>query len=85
VSIDLPLGWQISAVPDPQKIDAKAITYALEVKNEKGALHVTRVLNVDIMLLLPEHYETLRKIFQVVRTVDEQQVTLMPGATTAGK
>jgi hypothetical protein len=84
VSIDLPLGWQISAVPEPQKIDAKAIVYTLEAKNEKGALHLNRVLNVDIMVLPRENYETLRKIFQVVRTVDEQQATLMPGATKAG-
>ena len=29
VSIDLPVGWQISTIPQPQKLDAKAIVYSL--------------------------------------------------------
>jgi hypothetical protein len=83
VSIDLPLGWQIATVPQPQKLDAKAVTYTLESTNEKGTLHLNRALNVDILLLPPENYGALRKIFQVVRTADEQQVILQPGARTA--
>lgn len=83
ITIDLPLGWQISTVPEPQTLDAKAITYNLQAKNEKGALHLNRVLNVDIVMLPQEKYEVLRKIFQVVRTVDEEQVTLQPGAANA--
>lgn len=81
VTVDVPLGWQISAVPEPQKVDAKAILFDLETKNEKGTLHVTRDLKVNILMLPVENYPTLRKIFQVVRTFDEQQATLMPGAT----
>ena len=84
LTIDLPLGWQISTVPQPQKLDAKAITYVLETKNDKGTLHLNRVLNVDVMFLPSNNYATLRKIFQTVRTDDEQQVILQPGATTAG-
>jgi len=83
VTIDLPLGWQISTVPQPQKLDAKAITYVLEAKNDKGTLHLNRVLNVDVMLLPSNNYANLRKIFQIVRTDDEQQVILQPGGTTA--
>jgi 3-dehydroquinate synthase class II len=71
-------------VPEPQKLDAKAITYNLEAKNEKGALHLNRVLNVDVVLLPKENFDTLRKIFQVVRTVDEEQVALSPGASSGG-
>jgi hypothetical protein len=84
VSIDLPLGWQISTVPEPQKVDAKAITYDLEAKNDKGTLHLSRVLNVDVVWLPLNTYADLRKIFQVVRTGDEQQVVLLPGGSTAG-
>lgn len=84
ITIDLPLGWQISSVPEPQKLDAKAITYNLEAKNEKGALHMNRVLNVDVVLLPQDKYDALRKIFQVVRTDDEQQVALLPGGSTSG-
>jgi hypothetical protein len=83
VSIDLPLGWDITTVPEPQKLDAKAITYVLEAKNDKGTLHLNRVLNVDVLLLPTKNYATLRKIFQVVRTGDEEQIILQPGGTTA--
>jgi hypothetical protein len=83
LTIDLPLGWQITTVPPPQTLDAKAVTYLLESKNDKGTLHLNRVLNVDVMLLPPANYPNLRKIFQLVRTGDEQQVILQPGGTTA--
>ena len=71
-------------MPEPQKLDAKAITYNLNAKNEKGTLHMNRVLNVDIVLLPQDKYDALRKIFQIVRTGDEQQVALLPGGPTTG-
>jgi hypothetical protein len=83
ISINLPLGWQISTVPQPKKLDAKAVTYNAEAKNDKGTLHLSRALDVDIMLLPQQNYATLRQIFQIVRTADEQQVILQPGAATA--
>jgi hypothetical protein len=84
IMIDLPLGWQISSVPEPRKLDAKAITYNLDAKNEKGALHLNRDLVVDLVLLPQDKYEALRHIFQVVRTVDEEQVALSPGGPAGG-
>ena len=84
ISIDLPLGWQVSTVPKPQQLDAKAITYNLNATNDKGSLHVNRTLDVDILLLPAESYPNLRKIFQVVRTGDEQQVLLLPGGGATG-
>lgn len=83
ISIDMPLGWQISTVPEERKVDAKLITYTLDAKNDKGTLHLSRVLSVDVMLLPKENYAALRKVFQLVRTGDEQQVILQPGASTA--
>jgi len=83
VSIDLPLGWLITTVPKPQKLDVKAISYALEANNDKGTLHLSRVLDVDIVLLPSNTYATLRKVFQIVRTGDEEQVILQPGGATA--
>ncbi len=84
VSIDLPLGWQIATVPKPESLDAKAITYTLEAKNDKGTLHLNRALNVNILMLPAQNYATLRKIFQIVRTDDEEQVILQPSSTNAG-
>jgi hypothetical protein len=83
VSIDLPLGWQISTLPASQKQDAHIITYTLRAENNKGTLHLNRTLNVDILLLEPKYYAALRNFFQVVRTGDEQQVILQPGSASA--
>jgi hypothetical protein len=83
IRIDLPLGWQISTVPHPEKLDAKAIAYTLQAENDKGTLHLNRALNVDIVLLGKDKYATLRQIFQLVRTVDEEQVILQPAAASA--
>jgi len=83
VSIDLPLGWQVTTVPKPAKLDAKAITYDLEAKNDNGTLHLKRALNVDVMVLPQKNYVTLRNIFQIVRTGDELQVILQPIGTSA--
>ncbi|MGA9641039.1 MAG: DUF3857 domain-containing protein [Terriglobales bacterium] len=83
VSIVLPLGWQITSVPAPQKVDLHAVTYNLQADNDKGTLHLNRSLNVDIMLLDTKFYPTLRNFFQVVRTADELQAILQPSGTKA--
>ena len=83
VSIDLPLGWQISTLPTPNKQDGHIVTYSMQAENNKGSLHLTRKLNVDFLLLDPKYYSALRNFFQVVRTADEQQVILQPTAAHA--
>jgi hypothetical protein len=83
INLDLPLGWQISTLPPPQKLDAKAVVYTIDAKNNNGSLHLSRALNVDLLFLPMEHYSNLRHIFQLVKTDDEQQVVLVPN-TAAG-
>ena len=83
VNIDLPLGWQISTLPAPQKQDGHVISYSMQAENNKGTLHLNRTLNVDILLLEPKYYAALRNFFQTVRTVDEQQVILQPAGSSA--
>jgi hypothetical protein len=83
VNIELPLGWQIGTLPAPQKQDGRVVTYTMQAENNKGTLHLNRTLNVDILMIEPKYYPALRNFFQTVRTVDEQQVILQPGAATA--
>jgi hypothetical protein len=83
VRIDLPLGWQVNSLPPVQDFDAKAALYSLKVENNKGTLHLTRRLNMDLLMVEVKLYPTLRNFFQVVRTGDEQQIVLQPGATAA--
>jgi transglutaminase-like putative cysteine protease len=84
VTIDLPLGWQVSSLPPVQNLDAKAALYNLKVENNKGTLHLTRQLNMDLLMVEVKLYPTLRNFFQVVRTGDEQQIVLQPGVAAAG-
>jgi hypothetical protein len=85
VTIELPLGWEVSSVPPLKNQDSKAIVYTLKVDNDKGTLRLSRTLNVDVLLLDAKLYPTLRAFFQIVRAADEQQVVLQPGGATAQK
>jgi hypothetical protein len=40
-------------------------------------------MTVDVMLLEPKYYAALRNFFQVMRTGDEGQIVLQPGAANA--
>ena len=83
VTLDLPLGWQVSSLPAPQKSDGHIITYSLNVRNDKGTLHLERQLDMNILLLESKHYPALRSFFQTVRSGDEQQIVLQPGSSAA--
>jgi hypothetical protein len=79
VTVELPPGWQVSSVPAPQDLDAKAALYSLKVEQSPGTLRLTRKLTIDMLLLDPKYYSSLRNFFQVVRTGDGEQIVLQPG------
>jgi hypothetical protein len=83
VTIELPAGWQVGSVPAPQDNNAHVVGYTLKVEGSKNALHLTRVLKVDFLILDPKYYPALRNFFGLVRSGDEQQIVLQPGAATA--
>jgi hypothetical protein len=83
VSITLPSGWQVVSVPREQNLDVKAALYSLKVENDKGTIHLHRQLNSDMLLVNQQLYSAIRNFFQIVRTGDEQQIALQPGATKA--
>ncbi|MBI1740172.1 MAG: DUF3857 domain-containing protein [Candidatus Koribacter versatilis] len=80
ISVTLPLGWTIGSLPAPINRDAKAAVYIVKSENNKGALHVSRSLQVDLLFLDKDKYDILRQFFQLVRTGDEQQVVLQPSS-----
>jgi hypothetical protein len=84
VTIEMPLGWQISTTPPAEKQDQHVVAYTLQAENDKGTLHLNRSLSVDLLLLDTKYYAALRSFFQGVRTADEQQVILLPAGTSAG-
>jgi hypothetical protein len=83
VSIELPTGWQVASVPPAQDQQKGVVGYILKVENGKDTLRLTRKLKVDFLLLQVKFYPALRNFFQQVRTADEEQIVLQPGAATA--
>jgi hypothetical protein len=83
VSIQVPLGWQVSSVPQGVTLDAKAIVYTDTVDNDRGILHLKRVLKSDLVFVDAKNYSTLRMFYERVRSGDEEQIILQPGAAAA--
>jgi hypothetical protein len=83
VTIELPAGWQVSSVPPPQTHDGKVVLYDLRVESGNGAVHVSRKLHIDLLMLEQKYYAALRNFFQVVRSGDDEQILLQPGAASA--
>jgi len=83
VTIELPSGWQITSLPQPQNRDLRAFVYTMSAENGKNALHLTRKLDINVLSLETKYYGSLRNFFQMVRTGDEQQVVLQPGTMTS--
>jgi Domain of Unknown Function with PDB structure (DUF3857) len=83
VTVQLPLGWKVASVPAKQDKDAKAAQYTLTVEENKGEVHIERKLRSDLYMLGKESYPSLRIFFQAVRSLDEQQIVLQPGAAAA--
>lgn len=83
VAIEFPAGWKIDSVPTSKTIEGHVVTYNLQVENDHGTLHLKRNFTMDFLLLEPKYYGALRTFFQTVRTGDDQQAVLLPGATAA--
>ena len=83
VTIQLPVGWQVSSVPKDLNHDAKAAVYVRKVQDDKGTLHLTRVLRSELLMVETKYYPALRAFFQNVRTGDEEQIIVQPMAARA--
>jgi len=83
ITVELPPGWQVASLPRAQMQDGHVVIYTLDMERSNGALHLTRKLIVDVLLLEVKYYTVLRDFFQVVRTGDEEQIVLQPGAAAA--
>jgi len=83
LTIELPLGWQVGELPKEVNTDAKAAEYSIKVENQKGAIHIQRMVRFDLMMVAKEQYPVLRSFFANVRTNDDQQIVLRPGTGSA--
>jgi uncharacterized protein DUF3857 len=85
VTVELPLGWQVTSTPTPQKQEGHVVGYTLDIKHDAGGLQWKRVLNVDLVLLDSKYYDALRQFFQVIRTNDDAQIILQPASATTSE
>ena len=85
VTIEIPPGWKVGSLPPVKDDEGHAVTYMLKVTNDNNRLHVLRKLDVKMLFLDAQYYSALRNFFQDVRTGDEQQIVLQPGAAVASK
>jgi hypothetical protein len=84
VRVELPLGWQVSSLPQAQTTDAKVVVYSMKVENDKGSLHLQRQLRCSLTFLEQKYYPALRSFYQAVRTGDDQQIVLQPMGASSG-
>lgn len=85
VTVELPAGWAVSSAPGTLDKDAKAAEYKLNVDDEKKSVRITRSVRCDLSVVPKESYLALRMFFEAVRSGDDQQIVLQPGAVAAGK
>ena len=83
ITIELPAGWQVAALPRSQRLDGNVVSYTRNAENNEGRLHLSRTLNVDILKLDVSYYASLRDVFQQVRTGDEEAIVLQPGGASS--
>lgn len=79
LTVELPVGWQVTSVPPAQDQNGKVVVYKLKVDKSPGSLRLTRELTVDILLVEQKYYSALRNFFQAVRSGDGEQIVLQPG------
>jgi hypothetical protein len=84
VDIEIPLTWQVSSLPKGWRDTGKVIAYTLTAQNSNGKLHLARTLTVDFVFVETKYYPALRNYFQEIKTTDDQQIVLDPGAARAG-
>ena len=84
VTVELPAGWTVATVPAAQDQNVEAAEYKLAVDNGKKSVRITRLVRSDLFVVPKDSYIALRAFYEAVRTGDEQQIVLQPGAVAAG-
>lgn len=85
ITIDLPIGWKTTTLPQPVDLDLKGAEFKLNVEDQKGLLHIQRELRIDVMIAPKDLYPSIRGFYQRVRTEDDQQIMVLPGAASASQ
>ncbi|MES1191816.1 MAG: DUF3857 domain-containing protein [Steroidobacter sp.] len=83
ISIALPAGWQVASMPKPHGENIVITEFNSNVENKNDAVQVERRLSIDGIYLPLKYYPALREFYQNVRSNDEEQIVLVPGAVSS--
>jgi len=84
INIQIPAGWKVSSLPQGKQDTGKVVSYSLTAEDKKEKVHLVRTMTIDFVLMEVKYYSALRNYFQEVKTTDDQQIVLEPGAPRAG-
>jgi hypothetical protein len=85
ITIEIPPGWQATSLPKPQNQNLRVVGYACSAEDNKGTLHLTRKVDINVISLEAKYYGPMQSFFQIVRTGDEQQIALQPGTAVSSR
>lgn len=66
-----------AAVPPPADLNAGAVTYVNETRQDGSAVTFKRTMVVNTMMVDVKHYNTLRKFYSLVNAADQQPLVLV--------
>jgi hypothetical protein len=80
VTIELPPGWQVTSVPKARTADIAVAKYNSSAQATGGTLTMKRELVLNTIFVKHQYYADVRDFFQAVRSGDEDQIVITPGA-----
>ena len=76
VTLELPAGYEVEALPNARKLNGPRASYELSSKQAGKSIVVKRHLSVETMYYTVEQYPGLRLFFNEVKTRDQDRAVL---------
>jgi hypothetical protein len=77
VKVTLPETLSLAEVPKPAELNAGALLYKNEVKQDGGAIHYKRSMMVDVMLIETQYYRSVRNFYASMVAADQKPLVLV--------
>lgn len=79
LTIEVPEPWLLESLPKGLMIDLKGLVFKETAEQQAKSVHATRELTVNVVLVDPKSYDSVRQFYQKVRAEDEAQAVLSYG------
>ncbi len=77
VKVTLPESLSLAAVPEPAKLNAGALQYANEVKQDGSAITFKRSMSVHTIFIEAQYYRPLRTFYSAMVAADQKPLVLV--------